>query len=446
MIDCQKLSSDIEKLRTLCDELSNQLESSSISGTNKTVLSSLSSEASSSAEMLLEEYAYDLVEQNINDPSGRNSEFLDSILRKYLDGVEEKDEQNQGHHQDQTDSNIAKSDMEDESELEPESEIIITPDTTIDEVRNNLEQYLKADPKLDSNLVVYALKEQLKLLPNQTDNPDIFNQLGIQVNGPSSDNMTIIRSLEELCKNIVPDSLRDKTLPRLAYLHKIAERVKNLEVLETENYIFMLPKDKWEEDKIRLPNPEYDPSAPEFVAPRNLTAILKSPVYYDWGYETDYQSGKNTLEWVYDESWIGKEIHHFPWSKELIEEADEKLLKPNGFTIPIEWKPVVDSLKSQLAKEQGVLPLHVPDSDLIVALRDRLHMTFSGNVYKGLLDNVGSIGVFWSKFGYADLPSRYLGDTYRHSLYISRPNYVNPTLDYYRPYAGSVRCVSTPRS
>ena len=38
----------------------------------------------------------------------------------------------------------------------------------------------------------------------------------------------------------------------------------------------MLPKDKWEEGKIKLLNPENNPGTPEFIAPSDLTAILKA--------------------------------------------------------------------------------------------------------------------------------------------------------------------------
>ena len=389
-MDCHKLRSDIERLKSLRDELADKLEASTESGLGKIALSSLSHEASNSADTLLEEYAYDLVEQNIKDKSGRNTDFLNYILEQYY------------QEQDQSEPTI-------NPETPNNPEALITEDTTIDEVRGDLAKYVKSDPKLDSNLLAYAVKERLGLSPI---------------------NSSVLKSIEEL----YADSLPDQTLPKLAYLHKIAERLKNLEVLETENYIFMLPKDKWEQGKIKLPNPENNSKTPEYIAPSDLTAILKSPVYYDWSYETDRQSTDDP-DLVYDEKWIGKEIRHFPWSKELIKEANEKLLKPNGYHIPTkdEFASIYDNLKFKLARKQNTTPDNITDEQISTALQEDLSLAFSGYVWKGDLDGVGRYGCFWS----ASVYSAY----YAYCLGFGSDS-VHPNNWDNRCGVNSVRCVS----
>ena len=381
-MDCQKLYKDIERLKSLRDELSAKLEESTESGLGKVALSSLSNEVSNSTESLLEEYAYDLTEQNINDKESKNSEFLNSVLKQYL---------------------------QEQDESEDNSESLITLDTTIDRVRANLAEYLKSDKTLESHLLVYALKEKMGLL---NDNPEKLS----------------LKELEELCKDIIPEAIKDKTLPKLAYLHNVAERIKNLEVLETKSYIFMLPKDKWNEGKIKLPNPENNPDTPEHIAPTDLTAILKEPVYYDWNYETD---GRNTdnPSLVYDEKWVGKEIRHFPWSKELIREANENLLKPNGYHIPESWEPTVNSLTAELVRERDISPDDIRDSEISTALRERLGLA----VWRGDPKRAGEIGSFWS--------SSERSEVYAYCFHFDFDEVYPESIDN-RDCTFSVRCVS----
>ena len=82
-MDCNKLHSDIEKLKSLRDEFTSKLEDATASGLGKTVLDGLYQEASTTSESLLEQYAYDLVVQNLKDKSGRNTAFLNSTLERY---------------------------------------------------------------------------------------------------------------------------------------------------------------------------------------------------------------------------------------------------------------------------------------------------------------------------------------------------------------------------
>ena len=82
-MDCTKLHEDITKLETIQAKFSSKLESATASGLGKTVLDGLYQEASTTSESLLEQYAYDLVEQNLKDKSGRNTAFLNSTLERY---------------------------------------------------------------------------------------------------------------------------------------------------------------------------------------------------------------------------------------------------------------------------------------------------------------------------------------------------------------------------
>ena len=187
------------------------------------------------------------------------------------------------------------------------------------------------------------------------------------------------------------------------HLAKLAERIKNLEIYETNNYVFMLPKDKWEEDKTKLP-PNDEAT---FIAPNNLTAILKAPV-----------------EPVYGEEWVGKEIHHFPWSEELLE-ANEALLKPNGYRIPIYWNDITDAI------EQTQGPEGEKQSEY---MRDELGLTLSGFIWDNKPYYVGEHGCYWSSKPLAkDNPICLALDHEKVSPVCGTAN---------RRYAIAVRCVS----
>ena len=379
-MDCNQFNIEIRRLKSLRGEIARQLESSTKSGLGKAALSTLFNDASSRSEALLEEYGYDIIEQSLNAPDDESSKLMRFIFGQYL------------QEQKQT-----------ELELGAEPESLITPDTTIDEVRNDLVRYLKADKNLDSNLVVYALKEKLNMLG---DNPKSLD----------------LKELEELCK----DSLPDQPLFRLVYLYKIVERVKNLEVLETESYIFMLPKDKWEGGKIRLPNPDNKPDVPEFIAPIGLTAILKKEVDYDELYEAD--GDLDAIHVVYAKNWLGKEVRHFPWSKELILEANEKLLKPNGFTIPASWWPIVNELLEDLARTYSA-----SEKQAAIALQDRFGLELSGFVSENELRYAGERGYSWSSSKYSWQNAYYL---YFNSDHVSTSSVVD------RSVALPVHCVT----
>ena len=275
----------------------------------------------------------------------------------------------------------------------------IIPETTVDDIEGNLEKYLGNDIDLKSNLLVYILKKKLEGSPEELRK--VF----------MSENM------KEKLKELGPDHIR-----------YMGERIKNLEVFEIENYTFMLPKDQWEKGKIELPENEEG----KYLALSDFTAILKQPVNYNWEEETDGRAGDASYV-VYDEKWVGKEIRHFPWSKELFE-AEERLLKPNGYSIPKSWKSIVEGLKEQLAGEQGVDDSEIDDSDISSALRERLELAFSGCVWQSDL-RVGAYGNFWSATEKSEDEAFYLNFT---------SDAVDPENGYYRrSNAQSVRCVAS---
>lgn len=242
-----------------------------------------------------------------------------------------------------------------EGETGEEKEFVITPDTKIDEIETNVIEYLKNDLSLNSNLLIYVLK---KKTPEELES--IFNT-------PEVD------ELGEDC------------------ISEVKERIENLEVLEKEHFTFLVPIDKWEDGKIELPKNE----EADYIAPSDLTAILKQPVIYNYSKETDGRNSDTDDYVVFDEEWVGKEIRHFPWSKELLRTAEE-IKEKFGYHLPKSWKPIVEGLREQLNKEgkDGS-----DNKQVSTALRERLRLALSGGCVWGDLANVGESGTFWSASG-----------------------------------------------
>ena len=290
----------------------------------------------------------------------------------------------------------------------------ITSETTISNIESHplpfLEQALRDysskehDPNdtevIKSNMLVYVLKRiqetDIEKFDGIMEDPSIVEQLGKE------------------------PGLRDR----------LEDRIENLEYLETENYIFLLPKDQWDEKRIALP-PNTEAT---HIAPADLTAILKAPVYYDWNKETN--GGKKDIPTlVYDEDWVGREIRHFPWSIELFE-AEDKLLKPNGYYIPKSWQPIVDGIATQLGMNAtgGAYLSDGGGDKTSTALRNKFNLSFSGYVWIGkVLDGkVDEKGYFWSAAVCSAVDA--------YCLY-SGEDHVVPKDDGNRAYAQSVRCV-----
>ena len=191
----------------------------------------------------------------------------------------------------------------------------------------------------------------------------------------------------------------------------------------------MLPKDKWDDNKIPLP--ENDEGA--YIAPADLTAILKEPVYFDWDYETNGII-TDPPDLVYDEKWVGREIRHFPWSRELFE-TERRLLRPYGYRIPKKWDKTIDAIKNQYRQKNGTDP---SSKELVEILINDYDLRANGAVrnasiiYRG---NWGDFGVYWSSFarGYEEV----------YCLAIARFVLVRDIMR--RSSGGSVRCITTPQ-
>ena len=183
------------------------------------------------------------------------------------------------------------------------------------------------------------------------------------------------------------------------------------------------------------------------IAPTDLTAILKAPVTYDWSREIG-KEGYNA-DVVYDASWVGREIRHFPWSAELFK-AEDELLKPNGYHIPKSWEPIVNGIVRRLGLKVTGKPYQQNDGadKISLDLRESLGVMLSGyiNVHTiedrfyneeklSRLENVDGWGSFWST-----AKSESPGGAY--SLFFNTVM-VNPKAHDRRSHALSVRCVST---
>ncbi len=237
-------------------------------------------------------------------------------------------------------------------EMDEKKEYVITKETKINEIEGNLEKYLENDLDLESNLLTYALKEKLE------ENPEELKKIFVSPN--------------------VKGKLKEKGAEHIA---QMIERIRNLEVIEKEHYTFLIPIDKWEEGKIELPkNKEAD-----YIAPSDLTAILKQPVTHNFNKETDGRSSNTKDYVVYGEDWVGKEIHHFPNSKELLG-ANEEIEERFGYHLPEDWGPIRDGIRDQL-NEEGRDGNDFSERERVY--EERLRLAKSGYVREGDLKFVG---------------------------------------------------------
>lgn len=151
-----------------------------------------------------------------------------------------------------------------------------------------LEIDLESEKPLESNVLIYVMKE---LYENDSEQYDKI--------------MASPNIKEQFDKN---PSLKDE----------LDERIENLEYFKTPDYIFLFPMDQWE--KNRLPS-----DGPDLCFTPNLTAIVRRPVIIDTSKDlkffpaadTRYDHEQDRLYTIYDESWVGKEVQHFPWCEQL---------------------------------------------------------------------------------------------------------------------------------
>ena len=264
---------------------------------------------------------------------------------------------------------------------------LIIPDvTTISDIQANVPGCVEQDPELKSNLLSYVLKKKIE-------------------SGDTADIQEVINNSEMM------------------------EYLKNFETYETKNLVFFLPKDRWQKGKNNLPHPVETKDGPiNAIAPADLTALLKQPIEYNYTYETDGVKTKDdegqTSSTIYNDSWVGKEIHHFPWTKELLE-TNEKLLKPNGFTIPADWRPIIDSIKE----------IQKPGERLTDTLQNTFRFSFAGGFIfdGGQVYTQGDYGRWWS--------STAISSDDAYNLNADSNGYVNPQNYDTRLDGSSVRCV-----
>lgn len=261
--------------------------------------------------------------------------------------------------------------------------------TKISDVNENLERYLKNDLDLSSNLMTYVLKKQFETEPEK---------------------------VQEMFSRVNPD-----------HVSEMMERLRNFETLETEHFVFMLPKDRWDKNKIELPENEEG----RFVAPENLTAILKTPMNYDWKYETNGERNAE-ISLIFGEKYVGREVRHFPFCKELFL-AEEKLLEPNGYHIPKDWKEITNSIKNKIANEKQISSDEEKNKDTIDALIRELNIPLDGH-FSDILFHVGLFGYYWSSVVNNSTSAYVLCFTANGDLY--------PPYSVNRANGFSVRCVA----
>lgn len=242
-------------------------------------------------------------------------------------------------------------------------EYIIDENTTIAEIESDLPGFLECDLKsktpLQSNLLVYVMKELCENDSNRYD--EIMATPGI--------------------KRIMDHRPHIK--------EALDARIENLEYVKTKDYIFLIPKDQWDKKRTVLPKPCKDG---RFLTP-NLTAILRRPVYYNYSKETDGEvleiDGKEE-ELVYGENWVGKEIVHFASSKQLFE-AETLIQEKLGedYHIPESWREVLNIAREMrdAAKSRGNMAFVVDILEEMGFIRD-------GTIYKGCRTNRKVMGCY----------------------------------------------------
>ncbi len=190
--------------------------------------------------------------------------------------------------------------------------------TTTQDIKNNLPAFLKNDLDLSSNLLVYVLKQNYENNPQGLS--DLIGEAGITTN-----------------------RITDGTGDGHDLLDEIMQRIHNLKTFTYKSNTFLLPKDKWDEDKIAIPNTKN----PTFLAPTNLTAVHNSTRIMEAN---------------------GMEDQEF--TEEEMLAVEKELLIPNGYQLPSDWHDIIEHVMQKTDGDIG----YSYETKLCFALHNGLNM------------------------------------------------------------------------
>lgn len=185
----------------------------------------------------------------------------------------------------------------------------INADTTLQDINDHLTEYLEQDLRsekpLESNLLIYALKT-------------------IQEN-----------NIEQYDNIMAADSIKQKLDANPQLKADLGERVESLEYFKTKDYIFLIPKDQWEKRRTKA----HISKEGSYLTP-SLTAIIRHPVFFDQNEESDGTSPYDGKVSIFpDKSSVGKETPFFPFCKQLLEAEDQiQRLLGDDYHIPNSWE------------------------------------------------------------------------------------------------------------
>lgn len=195
----------------------------------------------------------------------------------------------------------------------------------------------------------------------------------------------------------------------------------------TEHFKFRVPIDEWNQNKIPLP----EGAGAKFIAPNNLAAILLKP----------FRNKPPAQTFIFGEEWVGKEIRHFPYCKELFEFINWLKEKYGWYIIP-SWYSVTESIALQLMKEQGIRRQDISYTQLSTILQETYKFILSGYVGLNELRGGGRFATYWAS---VEHPT----NEYAHYMVLEgggstpRCNWVKPRETERKcDIANPVRCVS----
>lgn len=255
-----------------------------------------------------------------------------------------------------------------------EDDFSIDRETTLFDIRDNLTEYLAQDLKsekpLQSNLLTFVLKYYYETDVEKFD--EVMSDPSVRVQLDSNP------ELEE----------------------KIEKRIESLEYAQIGNYIFLFPRDQWDENKTELTERNGEG---RYLTPE-LTAILMDPVEFCYGDTFDGDSSEDKTRYVvYGEEWVGREVRHFPFSKELIAaEARAQKIFGKDYHIPKSLEAFYLAVRKQVLEEKAVDPIPLNYSQM-KKLKEAISQKFiseygfslSGYVTDSELARTDVVGFYW---------------------------------------------------